>query len=240
MKKTAVFSALFAFSYVALSSSGCQREVSAPVSTTPVASTSTELAPPSSAPSATPITERPSTEPVTRDQIVFIARTVSAERLDCAQFDTPEAPHRRPPRPLSDATDDPERFSISFDVVEVAQGPAIDRRLPSARAERGEQKERAIVAFALGVRAFPDQQQGAPHSAYDRGYCARLNAWLAAEYTVLVAYPIHVDRGNAMDPGPWFSLGTDPGKANAAFDTLEEAQKYVAVLLRVEADAPSD
>lgn len=171
-------------------------------------------------------------EPIAPGSFVFIGRARTRERLDCAKYESPDAPHRRPPQQLHDATDFPERHRVDFELLEVLEGPAPTSLRPSPRGGDSDAAMQASVSFALGTQAYFGKACRAPAEAYDRRYCERLNAVLDADFAVLVAYPIYVDRGNSLDPGPWFSLGTDPGKPNAAFRSLEEARSYVAKLPR--------
>lgn len=175
-------------------------------------------------------------EPVEAQHYVFIGRPQDVEPLDCAIWDTSAAPHRRVPQMLHDATDYPERHHVSFEVVAFVQTPeGVAAKAPAPRqiAAPGSVVP-ATVAFALAPLAFRSSEQRAAPTSYDAGYCERLNRLLASPYVVIHAYKVHVDRGNSLRDAwseTFGSLGTDPGKANAGFATLDEAQAFAAALL---------
>ncbi len=168
---------------------------------------------------------------VEADHVVFIGTARGHRPLDCAIFDTPAAPHRQPPQQMHDATDYPERFGVPFDLVKVLQGPAgpgVPVR-PIAR-DQEEIVEQAHVAFALGRGAFRVDDHTIDPKVYDARYCEELNTLLGAKFLVVHAYPVYVDHGNGPDQ-PWADLGTDAGKANAGFDTLEEARAHALAIM---------
>ena len=202
-----------------------------PVSDTPPQkkTSSAHQAPPDAVPAAapTPLT-------VTPEHFVFIGKAVSASPLDCAAFDTSDAPHRRPPSSeLHDATDYPERHSVAVEILDALQIPAPVPGLPAPGS--GMKIERkAQVAFALGRDAFQSEEHRLSDSVYDKRYCERLNGWLSSDYLVVHAFVIHVDRGNSYTD-EWTmslgSLGTNPATGTAGFATMEEARSHAKELI---------
>lgn len=184
------------------------------------------------APSTEPATAAPlpveRRHAITPEHYLFIGKPRAVESLDCDTFDSPEAPHRLPPQDLNDATDNPQRYPVSVQLVRVVSSPE-HALLPEPSPANQEDAPMAHVAFALGTDASGSPDQEMRLSAYDANYCRRINALLASPYVVLHAYHIYVDRGNS-EPDPmsdtWHSLGTDPSMANAGFKTIEEATRY--------------
>lgn len=164
--------------------------------------------------------------------LLFIGEPAEFARLDCEGFESASAPHRSPPRPLHDATVTPARHRTDFEIIEVLQGPAAP---PAASRQPGDApKAEASVYLALSPSAFTTDHHERLRHAYDGAYCRRLNKVFTAPFVVVHAYPIHVDRGNrGPDPleGVWRSLGTDPSKPSAGFQTVEEARDYATTLL---------
>lgn len=175
-------------------------------------------------------------DPVGADHYVFVGKPLPSQPLDCPNWDSPDAPHRGPGEDLHDATDYPERHSLSIEVAEVVQGPKDDPPVARRGSESG--KPEAVVAFALGPMAFHHPDYFRERAAYDKAYCERLNALLASPFIVVHGFKIHVDRGNSPDPTTWHSLGTDPAKANRGFESLEAAKAHATALLS--AKSPDD
>ena len=184
-------------------------------------------------PTSPSTTEPVETSPVEPEHYVFVGEPKYFRELDCDIFDTPQAPHRRPPRgDLHDATDYPERFLTSIEILDVLQGTG-PMRAPILTAEP-ESQGLSSVAFALGLSAFREGSDKGYMQEYDRRWCARINTIMTSPYVVIHAYKVHVDRGNSA-PQPfqetWGSLGTDPRKGNRGFQTREEAFAYAKSLV---------
>ncbi len=176
---------------------------------------------------------------VESNHVVLIAHPKPYKLLDCATFDSPDAPHRQIPEQLHDATVFPERFGVPFDIVEILPnplGPSGLEVLPVPAAQRpqlvGEPSTptRGQVAFALGRGAFYAKDHKIEPTVYNARYCEQLNELISAKFLVLHMYPVYVDHGNHEDE-PWSDLGTDAGKANAGFETLEEARAYAVTIV---------
>lgn len=203
---------------------------------------------PSSLQDATPERRTPPRAPLTGDATLrknhhlFIASPAQFQPIDCDLYTSPDSPHQGMPRSSNDHTSYPERYSARLTLLEVLQGPPY---APSPRMQPpADPSAPPEITFAIGLGpyAFHDEHaESAPH-VYDRAYCERINALFASPYLVLHAFPIRIERGNSpLDLSThtlWHSLGTDPSKRNAGFQTLEEARAYAETLLTPEAGAP--
>ena len=183
----------------------------------------------------TPEQTPPKTSAVEQDHYVFVGQPKYFSKLDCEIFDTPQAPHRRPSMGgLHDATDYPERFGTSIDILDVLKGTG-PMRAPTLGSEDAGTQGQSSVAFALGLGAFREGSDKGEHGEYNRRWCERINAIMSSPYVVIHAYVVHVDRGNsAYDEfqETWGSLGTDPRKGNRGFQTREEAFSYAKSLVK--------
>jgi len=182
---------------------------------------------------ATPASSPEPPETVGPKHVVFIGKPKDVRPIDCAGWDADDAPHRRHPPPVHDRTVFPERYHAFVEVLEVLQGPDPKKQVGPPSWRGAGDVVKATVAFALGNEAFRTEEfTRADADAYDRGFCARVNALFASEFVVVHAYAVYVDHGNG--PGDfWSDLGTDMRKANAGFATLDEARAYAKTLVDV-------
>ncbi|TXD41227.1 hypothetical protein FRC96_04360 [Lujinxingia vulgaris] len=176
------------------------------------------------------------TSPVEASHVVFVGRPHNAKLLDCANWESPDAPHRLPAQPLHDATDYPTRHQVDFTEVVPVQNPSDVETNPHDPYLSGEGIE-ARVAFAIGPQAFTYQAR-LNHDAYDTELCEHLNALFTSPFVVVHAYPVHVDRGNSVPDHAhglwlesWGSLGTDPTRQSRGFSDQASALTYARSII---------
>ncbi|WP_146618403.1 hypothetical protein [Lujinxingia litoralis] len=214
----------------------CNPKPDSPTSVvSPEANPPTHLSPPSERnetmkENAAPIPKTP----VEPSHFVFVASPQNAQMLDCPNWESPEAPHRRRSLPMNDTTDSPTRHEVSFTDVIAIQNPSGIEATPHHTHPIEEVTATAArVAFALSPLTFTNQPS-LTHDAFGTDLCKQLNELFSAPYVVLHAYPVHVDRGNsAEDPwrDSWESLGTDPSCQSRAFSDQEAALAYARSLI---------
>lgn len=164
-------------------------------------------------------------DPVTAEHYVFVGKPVPTSALDCDFWEGPDSPRRQPAPPPGDEVSHGNQVPIQL--LEVVQNPG-GVGVEDAPKDRQDSVPTASVLFSMGqprqLGAWPDT----------RTYCEHLQELFAADFVVLVAYPVRVDwRNSEVTPWKetWYSLGSGPGNPNKAFASREQAVAYARSLV---------